>query len=221
MTKMTRKTYKRKRIILGVCLFASVSLIATGFAAWVISANANKAKAGNVTVGQVSPTNITISDIALSTPQSFSFEPEQADTTGRVRNDGTNFENLKITLTCTVSPKAYVKDVTIAMSVPSGVTASAAAGKDYIVLPDCVTAPVTLTSGSGLTENGTGYDVSYEIAFSWGTAFGGVNPGEYYDNNTDGKAKDITTVTNELTDFHDLMGNLSTGFNITVTAEIN
>jgi predicted heme/steroid binding protein len=219
MEKMTRKSYKRRRIILGVCLFASVSLIATGFAAWVISANANKTSKGNVTVGAVDNTNITISDITLSNPSSFAFEPLKTDTVGRVRYDGTNSENLSITLTASVTPAAYVKDITVAMTVPGGVTAAATA--NYIVLPDCVTAAQTLTEGTGLTKNGTSYDISYTIAFTWGSYFGTHNPGVYYDEDTAGKAVSDADVVTQLNDFYTTMGTLTSGFEITLTAEIN
>ena len=37
MVKMTRKSYKRRKIILGVSLFSSVALVSTGFAAWVLA----------------------------------------------------------------------------------------------------------------------------------------------------------------------------------------
>jgi hypothetical protein len=225
MEKMTRKSYKRRRIILGVGLFASASLIATGFAAWVISANATGAKEGNVKVGAVNDNQVTITSIAL-TKDSFVFEPKDTDTTGRVRYDGTNSENLGITITATVSPATYVKDINVKLVVPDGVKTAAGSTKNYIVLPDCAAdAGVTINKGStGLivnTMDDTKLDFTYTISFQWGSAFGGVNPGEYYDTGA-GSSTTIDDVKTALNDFYTTMGNLaSQAFTINLTADIN
>ena len=99
MVKMTRKSYKRRKIILGVSLFSSVALVSTGFAAWVLASQAEATESGNITVGTVSDSSITISNVQFEGKDSFIFEPKQDDTTGRVRNDGENFENLSVTVT--------------------------------------------------------------------------------------------------------------------------
>ena len=52
MVKLTRNSYKRKIILFGVLIFASIALISTGFAAWIMSANASKDKDGNITLDQ-------------------------------------------------------------------------------------------------------------------------------------------------------------------------
>ena len=41
MSKITRRTYKRKKILMGAALFGAVGLVSTGFAAWVLSASAS------------------------------------------------------------------------------------------------------------------------------------------------------------------------------------
>ena len=104
MAKLTKNSYKRKVILFGVLLFMSIALISTGFAAWIMSTNANYEDDGNVSVGTVTDGSIKLTDVALST-DSIKFEPLEEDTTGRVRNDGTNFESLRIVVTGNVSPR--------------------------------------------------------------------------------------------------------------------
>ena len=137
MTKrQTRKSYKRKKIILGACLFASVALVSTGFAAWVIATQAEATQDGNISVGTVNDSSIEIKNVQLS-KNSFVFEPKENDTTGRVRNDGTNFENLSVTVTGEISPAQYVTGATIEMTVPERLLHSQLPVIQYMVLLLC------------------------------------------------------------------------------------
>lgn len=175
MAKLTRNSYKRKIILFGVIVFMSIALISTGFAAWVMSQEKKQSTSGNVTVGAVTEGNIEITLDEL-TVKDFKFEPKESDTTGRVRNDGTNFESLTVTVTGTIKNTQFLKEATIKMNVKDAVKQAETAG--YIILPECANSEVVLT----LTESGTNEKkFSYEITFRWGSKFGNVNPGEYYD----------------------------------------
>ena len=92
MAKLTRKSYQRKAMVVGATAFAGIALVATGFAAWVISSSATEKFKGNVQVGTISEKSIEITDIALKevdgTRDFFSFEPTKTDVSGRVRYDG-------------------------------------------------------------------------------------------------------------------------------------
>lgn len=176
MAKLTRNSYKRKIILFGVIVFMSIALISTGFAAWVMSQEKKQSTSGNVTVGAVTEGNIEITLDEL-TVKDFKFEPKESDTTGRVRNDGTNFESLTVTVTGTIKNTQFLKEATIKMNVKDAVKQAETAG--YIILPECANSEVVLTT---LTESGTNEKkFSYEITFRWGSKFGNVNPGEYYD----------------------------------------
>lgn len=175
MAKLTRNSYKRKIILFGVIVFMSIALISTGFAAWVMSQEKKQSTSGNVTVGAVTEGNIEVILDPL-TVKDFKFEPKESDTTGRVRNDGTNFESLTVTLTGTIKNTQFLKEATIKMNVKDAVKQAETAG--YIILPECANSEVVLT----LTESGTNEKkFSYNITFKWGSKFGGENPGEYYD----------------------------------------
>lgn len=175
MAKLTRNSYKRKIILFGVIVFMSIALISTGFAAWVMSQEKKQSTSGNVTVGAVTEGNIEVTLDPL-TVKDFKFEPKESDTTGRVRNDKTNFESLTVTVTGTIKNTQFLKEATIKMNVKDAVKQAETDG--YIILPECANSEVVLT----LTESGTNEKkFSYDITFKWGSKFGGENPGEYYD----------------------------------------
>lgn len=227
MAKLTRNSYKRKIILFGVIVFMSIALISTGFAAWVMSQEKKQSTSGNVTVGAVTEGNIEITLDEL-TVKDFKFEPKESDTTGRVRNDGTNFESLTVTVTGTIKNTQFLKEATIKMNVKDAVKQAETAG--YIILPECANSEVVLTT---LTESGTNEKkFSYEITFRWGSKFGNVNPGEYYDsaafnpseeelNGFEGiQEEKITAYIKSVLDaFHTLMD--TSTYEVVVTAKLN
>ena len=197
MVKMTRKSYKRRKIILGVSLFSSVALVSTGFAAWVLASQAEAEKTGNITVGTVSDSSIKISNVQFKDGlDSFIFEPKEEDTTGRVRNDRENFENLSVTVTGEISPKTYVTGATIQLTVPEGITTAASETKNYIVLPSCVETPKNLDITSNVVEDTIHFE--YTITFEWGSAFENTNPGLYYDTDYSDPNKGISISDEEM-----------------------
>lgn len=197
MVKMTRKSYKRRKIILGVSLFSSVALVSTGFAAWVLASQAEAEKTGNITVGTVSDSSIKISNVQFKDDNdSFIFEPKSSDKAGRVRNDGVNFENLSVTVTGEISPKTYVTGATIQLTVPEGITTAASETKNYIVLPTCVETPEDLDITSNVVEDTIHF--KYTITFEWGSAFEYTNPGLYYDTDYSDPNKGISISDEEM-----------------------
>lgn len=63
--RLTRRSYKRKIIVFGMLLFASIALISTGFAAWIISQGSSKESTGNVEVGVVTDKSIDIINLTF------------------------------------------------------------------------------------------------------------------------------------------------------------
>lgn len=226
MAKLTRNSYKRKIILFGVIVFMSIALISTGFAAWVMSQEKKQSTSGNVTVGAVTEGNIEVILDPL-TVKDFKFEPKESDTTGRVRNDKTNFESLAVTVTGTIKNTQFLKEATIKMNVKDAVKQAETAG--YIILPECANSEVVLT----LTESGTNEKkFSYDITFKWGSKFGGENPGEYYDsaafNPSEGELSSFEGTQEEkitayiksvLNAFHALMD--TSTYEVVVTAKLN
>ena len=226
MAKLTRNSYKRKIILFGVIVFMSIALISTGFAAWVMSQEKKQSTSGNVTVGAVTEGNIEVILDEL-TVKDFKFEPKESDTTGRVRNDKTNFESLTVTVTGTIKNTQFLKEATIKMNVKDAVKQAETAG--YIILPECANSEVVLT----LTESGTNEKkFSYDITFKWGSKFGGENPGEYYDSDAfnpteeelssfEGTQEEKITayIKSVLNAFHELLDTAT--YEVVVTAKLN
>lgn len=226
MAKLTRNSYKRKIILFGVIVFMSIALISTGFAAWVMSQEKKQSTSGNVTVGAVTEGNIEVILDEL-TVKDFKFEPKESDTTGRVRNDKTNFESLTVTVTGTIKNTQFLKEATIKMNVKDAVKQAETAG--YIILPECANSEVVLT----LTESGTNEKkFSYDITFKWGSKFGGENPGEYYDSaafnpseeelsSFEGTQEEKITayIKSVLNAFHELLDTAT--YEVVVTAKLN
>lgn len=222
MAKLTRKSYKRKKITFAAVLLAGIALVSTGFAAWVLSSQVAKKAEGNVTVGAVSKTNLELT-VTPSTDANFSFEPLENDVSGRVRWDGTHSENLSVTFDLELTSTADVlKDVTVKMDQVDEIDAAVAAG--YIVAPTCYNDVITLQASSFEKDTTSGYTwtTSYTVAFSWGDTFGNVNPSKYYDTVEAGIAVSDENVASTLEAFYDSLGAASgVEYTITFTAELN
>lgn len=218
MAKLTRNSYKRKIILFGVILFVSIALISTGFAAWVMSTNAREETPGNVSVGQVTDSKLTITDLKLD-KTSFEFEPLEDDNAGRVRYDGSKSESLKIKVSGTVKPTQYLGELKVYLVVPESV--KKAADEGYIVLPSCATinestGGIEITLSETEKSNGT-YALDFEIEIKWGSKFGLVNPGTYYDEVEAGQAISDADVKKALEDFRAVLY----GYDAELSAAVN
>ena len=248
MATRTKKSGQRKAFAVGIAAFASVCLIATGFAAWVISAKAEKTETGNVNIGKVSSADVKITVAqedgttgVLTAENGFSFNPDATDDSGRVRFDGTNAEKRKLHLNGTVGPQRFVTSFKIRLDITTGTdkdgnpvkNAAAnqrfkdAATAKYIVLPPCFDTDVELY-GTDFYKTNSSQDndayatFDYAIAFSWGDKFGGQNPGRYYDENETGKKVSDADVSKTLNEFYNaLMGVDSTAASGDTTASEN
>lgn len=198
MARITRKSYQRKRLVLGLALFMSIALISSGFAAFVISSTAIEEGAGNVTVGTVSDKAITINIDNKDNLGSFIFDALEEDKDGKVQFTGEvgQGENLVIKVTGTIGNKDFLGDLNFKLEEVGANNIKAAADKNYIVLPTCMSENgVSLNNEqiNAIKTSSDGY-FEYTIEFQWGSAFAGYNPGEYFDNREyDGTWKDMTT----------------------------
>lgn len=157
--RLTRRSYKRKIITLGVSLFSALAMFATGFASWIISSDATATDDGNVHVGVVENQSVTIEPGyqggAYTDVNLIAFEPAAGDMLkgqndtpytaeelalgygGRVFSDNGKFESMKIVLKAVITGVSNIggDGLTIRFSaLPAGVRAAATAG--YIELPE-------------------------------------------------------------------------------------
>lgn len=198
--KLTRKSYKRKIIAFGVAAFISLSLIATGFASWILASTAEKSDEGQISVGTTSEKAIEISNLVFTGDvKDFVFEPVKDDVTGRVRYDGENSENLSVSFTCSITAASFVKQINVAFTCPKGIEDAVDAG--YIIAPDVdifidptltqtTTQSIPLTNGEAgggeytYTPSANGDDIatlSVTLNFAWGEKFGNENPSTFFD----------------------------------------
>ena len=235
MATRTKKSGQRRAFAVGIAAFASVCLIATGFAAWVISAKAEKKETGNVNIGKVSSADVkitvdqedTTNTGVLTAANNFSFNPDKDDNSGRVRFDGTNAEKRELNLSGKVGPQRFVTSFKIRLDITSGndedgnpikdIEANkrfkAAEAAEYIVLPDCFGKDVELYGTGHYTPDSNGDNnakatFNYDIAFTWGDKFGGQNPGRYYDEDDTGKAVSDSEVSKTLNEFYKTLTNV-------------
>lgn len=159
MAKLTRKSYKRKKIAFAAVILGGVALVSSGFAAWVLSHDVTQNATGNANVGTVQEANLvltltskmnvvdinnsksTIDDDPTKTDvDKFCFEPVKDDETGRVRWDKTNYEILSITYGVSVtSTEKNLGKVNVKFQQNDWIDAVSGADKNYIVAPECYT----------------------------------------------------------------------------------
>lgn len=127
MKKTTRKSFSRKAIIIIASVFLVISLTATGFAAWLISNDANADKSGNVTVSDISDQILGVT-IDTATPEKINFGPAKGDTTGNIQyvsTDAEDVESLKVTVKGTVKNLDTMKEMEVSIKVPDSVIKAA------------------------------------------------------------------------------------------------
>lgn len=175
--KLTKKSYNRRMFALGALLFLSVGLVSTGFAAFVMSKGATNNQDGHIQVGTITDGAVKFDEVNFKdNVDTIVFEAAKDDNDDEVKWDGTNYENLSVTLEGSVSPATYVQGVTISIS-STNEGIKNAADEGFIVLPECYGAAKNVP----LTDNGDKKDFSYEIEFGWGEKFGFKNPSLYLD----------------------------------------
>ncbi len=105
MAKLTRKSYKRKKVAFAAVVLGGVALVSSGFAAFVLSANAEQKNEGGIQVGTVKNGALTMKvysydsatsekgdEIATGAPltkEYFSFDADAKDTEDNVNGNGT------------------------------------------------------------------------------------------------------------------------------------
>ncbi|MGN1295765.1 MAG: hypothetical protein ACI4U5_05090 [Bacilli bacterium] len=192
----TRNSFKRKIIAFGLVLFISISLISTGFAAWVMSTRGESENNGNVSVGTVEGAQITIDSVTVKNENDEAkiiLDTLSDDNTGRVRHkEATDGEAMKITITITISNPEFVGTLNVRFVAPEGI--KNAIDANYITVEsgsDLLTYDKN-TGGMLITLTDTDREASYtkvlEFEFGWGTVFGSENPGVYYDSVSAGMA---------------------------------
>lgn len=204
----TRNSFKRKLIVFGLVLFISISLISTGFAAWVMTTRGESESEGNVSVGVVEGAQIKIDSVSLTTNKII-FDTLEEDNSGRVRHKaGTPGESMKVTITFVINQSQFVGNVIVRFVVPEQIRNAIDGGYIAIEAESDSTKLLTYdkTSG-GLTvalnddDRLAPYTKTVTFEFKWGEKFNGLNPGVYYDTDEEGLAVSDANVMKTLETF--------------------
>lgn len=161
----------------------------------------------------------------------ISFDAKENDTEGRVRYqgaDGDRAEQLTLRLSGKVSNKTALLDGKLSVDITLPVEILNAMKANYLTLSYTytggtsavpVSADTYLVDGAAKAieiditpaaiAESTKDEGSFEVVltFAWGTAFNKQNPCEYYDEDTDGKAKSADQMRFELATFRGLLTN--------------
>ena len=263
--KLTRNSFKRKIIVFGVAVFMSVAMVATGFAAWIISTNAQADGQVSVNVAEISQGNLTVTlDDALYNEDGdyigapLRFGPRADDTSGYLKSSKDNTvnagdaENLKFTVKGVVSGATNLGALTLTLDLSAlkdAIEANHIAfdatdwtevekeGVEHTYIYEIELEPGDVydmienenyTGAPGeeqfkavLNENKKSFSI--EVSLKWGTHFGSMNPGDYYDQDGHFEGKTDSEILSTInTDLTALNGYL-TGkeIKVTVTAEVN
>lgn len=219
MAKLTKMGFKRRKIVLGATLLASVGLISTGFASWVVSQNASKDATGNVKISAIENQTVSFIDIAFNdTNSSILFEPAKDDKTGHFMWDGTNSENLSVSFTTTVSNVKNLAGIKVSAyaytldgnNEVKNQSISAAATANYIVLPasfsiDGDTIKTSNTENFTTSDNGSTYTFTYKVEFKWGSEFNSKNPSIALDDAITNKSLTLDAATSKMLLFYNTL----------------
>lgn len=193
MKKTTKKRSYKNAVSIGIAAFASVALLSTGLAAFVLIKNAEEKVTGNIEVAAVSDQSINLTVTALGADDVIRLDANKDDKSGRVQSekDGKG-EKLtqKIDGQITVGENKTVSDnVTLTYQVDILDKAGNDANKDFV--ENFITAGRLSYLGDFKVGEVMNYTVTLESAtessfefsfgFAWGIKYGSENPSIYYD----------------------------------------
>ena len=121
--RLTRKSYRRKLIMFGFSVFMSLALTATGFAAWIISTNAQADGTVGVNVATINQGNLKVTlDAGLYDEDGdyigakLCFGPNAADLGGYLKSTVNNTEDAESgTVSITSSIFFFLLSATISL----------------------------------------------------------------------------------------------------------
>lgn len=186
---------KRRSLTLLVCLLACLALGSVGFAAWVITNDANAQDTGTIRVDVVKDARLSIS-AEITEGEQIIFGAKEKDSS--VANSWMKYEetddagvklneNLKAKIKIVIGNFDYLDTLTITLTEDtSAYYAQALAAKYVAALPVITKTAAELkdiadadADDENKIENGT-LTVYLDIEFKWGEAFDGKNPIDYY-----------------------------------------
>ena len=190
---------KKKTLGLLLAGVAAASMIGTGFAAWIITANASETKEGQFQVDTVSEKSLTITPSFAEGEGKINFLAPANATTGWFTNDAENgivklSTDLTINYSVTGDANAKASDYKVTYTIAVDADTQSAITAGYITAPTLKIGDSTTVADVALTSTTTTDSVTLTIAFGWGAAFGSQNPYVFYNTFAYGDKVDTTGV---------------------------
>lgn len=231
----------KKPTILAVAALGSLALIGTGFAGWVIVANATSTASGNITAYEVTDNRLTATgkwagDRAADSGSIVFGKPKPADATAaspwfKTKGEDMLEEKLSDTYTLSITSNNNGDTATVKVSAELTITEKdstkpykAALDNHWIADPTLTysttnlfqpkSVELTLVAGKATAE--------FTFGFAWGSHFDGQNPFKYYnskeaEDTIDGTGK---TYGNDAAEVMGALGKINeTKFSIAFTIE--
>ncbi|MBR3618100.1 MAG: hypothetical protein IKN46_05420 [Acholeplasmatales bacterium] len=174
---------KKRTLGLIIAGVAAASMVGTGFAAWVITANATAEETGQFAVDVVENKGIEIDAEFGSNEGTINFFGPTSANTGWLTVTGDTREKLDTDLTIGFTyTDSTAEDFNIKFTFEGSDEYAAALAANYIVAPVLTVGETTITSGTAVALNSidsTG-SITLNIEFGWGAVFGSKNPYEFY-----------------------------------------
>ena len=187
------KRDKNKKIVLASTIVLGIAAItSSALAAYIITGGVNE-KTGEANTTTVSITNKVTNLSIVSTDATLNFASPKVET-GRVQDDGLSGEqklHAEFGLKMESAARANIPTLNIK------ITASEEDPGNYLKIPE-----VSAITQDAWSDNGDGtFSYTLELDWKFGTAFGGMSPTEYFNNDPAGKGKDISEVVSTMNGF--------------------
>lgn len=190
---------KKRTLGLIIAGVAAASMIGTGFAAWVITANAQKTQEGQFKVDTVTQKTVTITPTFAEGEGTINFLAPAGATAGWLTNDGLNgTEKLSTVLNIAYGfgEGATASDFKVTYTINYD-DVNDAITANYITAPVLKVNDAAYTAGTAQALSGASETLTIE--FGWGSAFekdsANVNPYTYFngkENNDTNRAEAVT-----------------------------
>lgn len=180
---------KRKTLTLTLCLLACFAVIGVGFAAWIITSDAEETVTGNIKVETVEDHRLKINIISTEADNVIRFgKPVGYAADSWILNNEAETENLTATIKFTITKgnEAVTNLETAGITVTAGFTTTITDDMNKGVGNNSL---VTIPTGFTVEKDSTdseGKTFMIKVVFSYGDEFGKKNPYEFY------KDKDVT-----------------------------
>lgn len=188
------KRDKNKKIVLASTIVLGIAAItSSALAAYIITGGVNERTGeANTTTVDINNkvTNLTIE----TTDKTLNFASPEVVETGRVQDDGLSGKQ-DLHVEFGLKMEASARDNIPTLNVK--ITPSLVDPGNYLKVPE-----VSAITKDAWNDNSDGsFSYTLELDWEFGTAFGGMSPTEYFNNDPVGKGKDISEVVSTMVGF--------------------